>query len=481
MLATDTALGAARPALHTRVASILGGSVGNLIEWFDLHIYTAFSLYFAPQFFPGDSPNVQLLNAAGIFALGFLLRPLGSWIFGIYADQHGRRTALSLCVTLMCAGSLMIAICPTYTQAGILAPALLLLARMLQGLSLGGEYGASSVYLTEIADPRRRGFFSSFNYVTLISGQLLATALLVLMRILLSTDQIAAWGWRIPFAIGAACAVIGYALRRNIAETDQFKALQRRGPPERPTLRLLAHPRALVLVAGMTVGGTVAFFTYTVYMHRFLSNSAGLTRDQTTLVSCATLFVFALLQPLLGALSDRIGRKPLLLAFGVLGTLGTVPLMTAMTRVHDAWSALILLMIALVIVSGYTSVNSVVKAELFPTSVRVLGVGLPYTLATSLFGGSAEYVGLWFKHLGHESLFFYYVSACIACTFVTTLFLKEGGTASLDPERVAGSLAGGDDARDQFPIRDDHSQTDQGLTPWQTPNSSCSGMGRSAG
>ena len=166
---TDTALGEARPALRTRVASILGGSVGNLIEWFDLHIYTAFSLYFAPQFFPGDAPNVQLLNAAGIFALGFLLRPLGSWIFGIYADRHGRRTALSLCVTLMCVGSLLIAIGPTYAQAGILAPALLLLARMLQGLSLGGEYGASSVYLTEIADPRRRGFFSSFNYVTLIS------------------------------------------------------------------------------------------------------------------------------------------------------------------------------------------------------------------------------------------------------------------------------------------------------------------------
>ena len=425
--------------LHGRVLSILGGSIGNLIEWFDFHIYVAFSLYFAKQFFPGEAPSVQLLNAAGVFALGFLLRPLGSWIFGIYADRHGRRAALSLCVTLMCVGSLLIAVCPTYAQVGIAAPGLLLLARMLQGLSLGGEYGASAVYLSEIASPRHRGFFSSFNYVTLISGQLLATVLLlVLQQFLLTADQLASWGWRIPFLIGAACSLIAYRLRRDIEETEPFKAEQTHGTvATRPTFALLRHPRALALVAGMTVGGTVAFFTYTVYMHRFLSNSVGLDRNQTTLVSCATLFLFMLMQPALGALSDRIGRKPFLLAFGVLGTLGTVPIMTAMTQTHDAWTAFFLLMAALVIVSGYTSVNSVVKAELFPVSVRVLGVGLPYTLSTSIFGGTAEYAGLWFKQAGHETLFFYYVSACIFCTLVTTLMLKETRTHSaLDQDQL---------------------------------------------
>ena len=423
--------------LHKRVISILGGSIGNLIEWFDFHVYVAFSLIFAKQFFPGEAPSVQLLNAAGVFALGFLLRPLGSWVFGIYADRHGRRAALSLCVTLMCVGSLLIAICPTYAQVGIAAPGLLLLARMLQGLSLGGEYGASAVYLTEIASPKHRGFFSSFNYVTLISGQLLATVLLlVLQQFLLTADQLASWGWRIPFLIGAACSLIAYRLRRDIEETEPFKAEQTHGAA-RPTFALLRHPRELALVAGMTVGGTVAFFTYTVYMHRFLSNSVGLDRNQTTLVSCATLFLFMLLQPALGALSDRIGRKPLLLAFGVIGTLGTVPIMTAMTHTHDAWTAFFLLMAALVIVSGYTSVNSVIKAELFPVSVRVLGVGLPYTLSTSIFGGTAEYAGLWFKQAGHETLFFYYVSACILCTLVTTLMLQETRTHSaLDQDRL---------------------------------------------
>ena len=429
---------AAPPRLHKRIVSILGGSAGNLIEWYDFHVYVAFSLYFAKQFFPGEAPGVQMLNAAGVFALGFLLRPVGSWVFGLYADRLGRRTALSLCVTLMCLGSLLIAICPTYAQVGIAAPGLLLFARMVQGLSLGGEYGASSVYLSEIASAKHRGFFSSFNYVTLIMGQLLATlVLLVLQQFVLTPAQLGAWGWRIPFLIGAACSVIAYRLRRNIDETAAFTVDARRPRPARPTLALFKHPRELALVMGLTVGGTTAFFTYTVYMHRFLANSVGLSHDQTTLVSSATLFVFMLLQPLFGALSDRIGRKPFLLGFGVLGTLGTAPILTTLTHTRDAWSAFGLLTAALVIVSGYTAVNSIVKAEMFPVSIRVLGVGLPYTIATSIFGGSAEYVGLWFKQGGHEVFYFYYVTACIFCTLVTSLFLREErGKSALDADAL---------------------------------------------
>ena len=427
------------PKIGHRLVSILGGSIGNLIEWYDFHVYVAFSLYFGKQFFPSAAPAAQLLNTAGVFALGFLLRPVGSWVFGVYADRHGRRAGLTLCVTLMCLGSLLIAICPTYAQIGIAAPALLLLARMVQGVSLGGEYGASAVYLTEIASSKHRGFFSSFNYVTLISGQLLATfLLLILQQFLLTPAELDSWGWRIPFLIGAAGSVVAYRLRRGIDETAAFTNEEdRHAVAERPSLQLLRHPRELALVAGMTVGGTVAFFTYTVYMHRFLSNSVGLSRDQTTLVSCATLFLFMLLQPPLGALSDRIGRKPFLFWFGIMGTLCTVPILSALTRTHDAWTAFLLLMAALIIVSGYTSVNSVVKAELFPVSVRVLGVGLPYTIVTSLFGGSAEYVGLWLKQAGQETMFFYYVSGCILCTLLTTLALRETRTHSaLDRDAV---------------------------------------------
>ena len=419
--------------------SVIGGSIGNLIEWFDFHVYVAFSLYFAKQFFPGESTTAQLINTAGIFALGFLLRPLGSWVFGIYADLRGRRAGLTLCVTLMCAGSMLIAICPTYRQAGVWAPVLLLSARMIQGLSLGGEYAASAVYLSEIASSKRRGLYSSFNYVTLISGQLLATLLLlVLQRWVLTPIELTEWGWRIPFVIGAAGALVAWQLRRGIDETAQFTHQASIRRTRSPTRELFRHPVAMLRVAGMTIGGTVAFFTYTVYMHRFLTVSVGLTNLQTTLVSSATLFLFMLMQPLFGALSDRIGRKPLLLAFGVLGTLGSVPILTTMTHVHDAWAAFALLLTALVIVSGYTSVNSVVKAELFPASIRALGVGLPYTLVTSLFGGTAEFVGLQFKQAGHETMFFWYVSICIFCTLVTTLTLRETRTHSaIDADAAA--------------------------------------------
>ncbi len=429
---------AARAGLDPRLRSVLGGSVGNLIEWFDFHIYVAFSLFFAKQFFPDDSPTVQYISTAGIFALGFLFRPLGSWVFGVYADRHGRRAGLTLTVTMMCAGSMLIAICPTYRQVGAWAPALLMVARMIQGLSLGGEYASSAVYLTEIASPGRRGFYSSFNYVTLIFGQLLATLLLlVLQRWMLTPAQLSEWGWRIPFVIGALGSMMAWQIRRGIEETAQFQRQTVR--ERRPIRELLRRPRALALVAGMTVGGTVAFFTYTVYMHRFLKLSVGLTNLQTTLVSSATLLLFMLLQPVFGALSDRIGRKPLLLGFGVLGTLGTVPIMTAMTQTHDAWVAFGLLMIALVILSGYTSVNSVVKAELFPANVRALGVGLPYAIVISLFGGTAEYAGLRFKQAGHETWFFWYVSLCILCTLVTTLTLTETRTHSqIDSDVVAG-------------------------------------------
>ncbi len=424
---------AARAGAPPRLRSILGGSAGNLIEWFDFHVYVAFSLYFARQFFPGESQTAQLVNTAGIFALGFLLRPLGSWVFGIYADLRGRRAGLTLCVTMMCAGSMLIAICPTYAQVGAWAPVLLLLARMIQGLSLGGEYGASAVYLSEIATSGRRGFYSSFNYVTLISGQLLATLLLLVMQYwLLTPAQLAEWGWRVPFVIGAAGSLIAWQIRRGIDETPQFRRQAARVRRQSPTRELWRHPRSLALVAGVTLGGTVAFFTYTVYMHRFLKLSVGLSNLQTTLVSSATLFVFMLLQPALGALSDRIGRKPLLMGFGVLGAVGTVPLLTAMTHAHDAWTAFALLVAALVVVSGYTSVNSVVKAELFPASVRALGVGLPYTIVTSLFGGSAEWVALQFKQAGHETAFFWYVSACILCTLLTTLLLKDNVRSPVD-------------------------------------------------
>jgi MHS family alpha-ketoglutarate permease-like MFS transporter len=423
-----------------RLRSIFGGSAGNLVEWYDWYVYSAFALYFAKSFFPPGSQSAQLLNAAAVFAVGFLMRPVGGWLMGRYADRRGRRAALSLSVLLMCAGSLLIAVTPSYAAIGLVAPTMLVLARLLQGLSVGGEYGASATYLSEMAGQQRRGFYSSFQYVTLIAGQLIALAVLIVLQRWLPAPALEAWGWRIPFAIGGALAVAALWLRRGLDETAAFEASRASGKVKRASVReLLGFPRQIAIVVGLTAGGTVAFYTFTTYAQKFLVNTAGFSKPAATRVSALTLLVFMLVQPLVGYLSDRIGRRPVLIAFGVLGVLGTVPLLTALGATRTEPRAFALLMGALLAVSGYTSINAVVKAELFPTEIRALGVGLPYAIAVSLFGGTAEYLALWAKSVGHERWFYWYVTLCIAASlavYVTmpetrhSAAMREGETAS---------------------------------------------------
>ncbi|MDR3530575.1 MAG: MFS transporter [Rhodopila sp.] len=407
-----------------RLRSIFGGSIGNLIEWYDFYVYNFFALYFAKSFFPNANPTVQLLNTFGIYALGFLIRPVGGWILGVYADRAGRKAALTLSVTLMCGGSLLIAIAPTYAAFGLGAPILLLVARLIQGISLGGEYGTSATYLSEIAVSKHRGFYSSFQYVTLIGGQVFGSLTLLVMQQAFTAAELEAWGWRIPFAIGAALSVFGLYLRRNLEETDAFK---KASAHQRPNLmrELLKHPKQILLVFGLTMGGTTAFYTYTTYMPTFLVNTVKLTRDQATQISFITLVIYAALQPVFGAVSDKIGRRPVLMWFGILGTLCTVPILTTLGATHDYMTALGIIMAALLIVSGYTSINAVVKAELFPAGVRALGVGLPYAVAASLFGGTAPYIALWFKDRGNEAGFYWYVTVLIFASLLVYTFMGD--------------------------------------------------------
>ncbi|WP_407353681.1 MFS transporter [Luteimonas sp. R10] len=420
-----------------RLRSIFSGSVGNLVEWYDWYVYAAFSLYFAQAFFPDGDLTSQLLRTAAIFAVGFLMRPLGGWLLGRYADRHGRRRALMLSVVMMCGGSLIIACTPGYADIGVAAPVLLVLARLLQGLSVGGEYGTSATYLSEMATREHRGFWSSFQYVTLVMGHLVALGVLIaLQRVLLTDEQLYAWGWRIPFAIGALAALVALWLRRNMAETESFSRHHAQAAvPERRregSLRsLLRHPRAVLTVIGLTMGGTVAFYTYTTYVHKFLVNSAGMSGQTASLVNAGTLFVYMLLQPVVGALSDRIGRRPILIAFGVLGTLCTVPILGRLQDATSPAQAFWLILAALVIVSGYTAINAVVKAELFPVEIRALGVGLPYALTVALFGGTAEYVALWFRSIGLEQGFYWYVTACIACSLAVYATMPDTRKTSL--------------------------------------------------
>jgi len=409
-----------------RVRAIFIGSVGNLVEWYDFYAYAAFALYFAGAFFPNTNVVAQQLDAAVLFAAGFLVRPLGGWMFGQLADNYGRRNALTLSVALMCFGSLMVAATPTYRSIGLAAPIVLAVARIIQGLSLGGEYGTSATYLTEVADERNRGFYSSFQYVTLIGGQLCALmVLLLLQKVWLTPEQIRAWGWRIPFVIGAALAVIAAVMRRRLQETEAYEAAKQTDKRDSSLRALLRYPREVMLVVGLTAGGTAAFYTYTTYMQKFLKLSVGLTDNQTTIVSLGSLTFAMILQPIYGAISDRIGRKWLLIGFGVSGVLFTIPLLTTLQAVKGPFAAFLLIAAAWMIVSGYTSINAVVKAELFPTSIRATGVGLPYAITVSVFGGTADSIALWFKSIGNESWFYYYLTGMIAISLLVYVFMRD--------------------------------------------------------
>lgn len=409
-----------------RLKSILRGSIGNLIEWYDWYAYAAFSIYFAKSFFPNTSLTAQLLNTSAIFAVGFFMRPIGGWLMGSYADRKGRKNALIASVMLMCLGSLIIAITPSYNSIGIAAPILLVFARLLQGLSVGGEYASSATYLSEMATKNHRGFFSSFQYVTLIAGQLVALLLLILLQqVFLTTEQLESFGWRIPFVVGALLSIVALYLRYGMQETESFLESKKNKKDVNLLKLLFNYPKEIAVVVGLTMGGTIAFYTYSTYMQKYLVNSVGFSKDAATLISAGTLFFFMLIQPLVGSLSDRIGRRPILIAFGLFGTVFTVPILSALNHVQSHFGAFILIMAALIIVSGYTSINAVVKAELFPVEIRTLGVGLPYAITVSIFGGTAEYVALWFKSEGIESGFYWYVTACIACSLVVYLFMKD--------------------------------------------------------
>lgn len=406
-----------------RIMAIVGASSGNLVEWYDFYVYSFCAIYFAPAFFPSGNTTTQLLNTAGVFAAGFLMRPIGGWLFGRIADKQGRRKSMMIAVLMMCAGSLCIAVLPTYASIGAAAPILLLVARLVQGLSVGGEYGTSATYMSEVALPGRRGFFASFQYVTLIGGQLLAVLTLVILQQFLSAEELSAWGWRIPFVLGALAALLALWLRSALRESVTTDILTR---SESGTFQALKkHKRAFFTVMGFTAGGSLAFYTFTTYMQKYLVNTAGMAKETASVVMTCALLVFMLLQPFFGMLSDRIGRRASMITYGVLMTLGTVPALILLKQVASPYVAFGLITLMLMAMSFYTSIAGLIKAEMFPTEVRALGVGFSFALANALFGGTAEYVALWLKSIGNESLFYGYVTVFCALALVVSIAMRD--------------------------------------------------------
>ncbi|WP_426996953.1 MFS transporter [Pseudarthrobacter sp. N5] len=432
-------------AAQTRraVSNILKGSAGNLVEWYDLYVYTVFAAYFQSHFFNATDDLQAGLEAMAVFSTSFLMRPVGAWFFGRYADRNGRKAALMLSVTMMSAGSFAIAVLPTTQQIGVWALLLLILVRLVQGFSVGGEYGTSATYMSEAATSRRRGFFSSFQYVTLIGGQMLALLVLVILQNTIPKGDLGEWGWRVPFAIGGVAALVVLWLRRSMEETvsaDQIRAAHVRvqGEAQPGTLNLLftKHFKPLLICIGITLGGTVAFYTYTNFILKFMNDTSGIAKTDSSVINFWALFIFMLLQPVYGIISDKVGRKPLLLWFGITGVLFSWPLLSTLSGTKDPFTAFLLMMGGLLIVGGYTSINALVKAELFPASIRALGVGLGYAIANSLFGGTVPLIGAALQKAGQVDLFFTYVTVAIGISLLVYIFaLKNKKPTHLDEEQ----------------------------------------------
>ena len=412
-----------------RIKAIIGSASGNLVEWYDFYIYSFCALYFAHAFFPKGDQTTELLQAAAVFAVGFFMRPLGSWYFGRLADRVGRKHSMLISVLMMCAGFLVIAFVPTYETIGMAAPIILLLARITQGFSVGGEYGATATYMSEVATSHNRGFLSSFQYVTLIGGQLLASAVVTVLLLVLSKEQMSDWGWRIPFFIGALLAVVSIIMRRNLIETISKKHTENK---EAGSMKALwKNPRAMLIVLGITAGSSTIFYTFTTYMQKFLVNTSGFEKDTATFIMTFVLLIFMVAQPVYGMISDKIGRKLCMVLFGGFGVLTTVPLMSSIAQTNNVTIAIVLILLGLAWISFYTSISGIVKADLFPAHVRALGVGLPYAIANAIFGGSSEFLALKLKSVGHEEYFFYYVSVVMAIALIASLAMPDNRKHSL--------------------------------------------------
>ncbi|MDF3290352.1 MFS transporter [Streptomyces silvisoli] len=421
-----------RPPLPPRasVRQLVAASIGNAVEWYDWYAYSFLAVYFADQVFPKGAGNslVPLLSTFAVFAVGFFMRPVGGLLMGAVADRRGRRAALTVTILLMGGGSLLVALTPTYAATGLLAPVVLVIARLVQGLSVGGEFAASTTFLVESAGPGRRGLFSSFQYVSTTIGQLVASGIAALLAHLLSDGQMAHWGWRVPFLFGAVISLVGFWIRRGAVETRS----EEQGKAPRPGLfeALRQYPRASLLICGITVGGTIAYYTWTTYLPTYATVNAGFNKGDALTAGTISLAFFAVLQPLGGALSDRIGRKPLLLGFSVGFAVLAVPLLHLVT---SAFFSLLLVQCAgMVLLTGYTAVAAAVNAEVFPARVRAAGIGFPYSLTVALFGGTAPYVGTWFKQAGHPGWFPWYVSVLCLVSAVCYLVLPETARRPLD-------------------------------------------------
>jgi MHS family alpha-ketoglutarate permease-like MFS transporter len=407
------------------VKTLISASIGNAVEWFDWTVYATFVVYFAGQFFPAENEALALIGATSTYALAFFFRPLGGILLGRFADLRGRKAGMLLTILLMAGGSMVIAILPTYEQVGWLAPVLLLLARIAQGMSLGGEVSNASAYLGEIAPPAHRGRYSSFFYVSTGSALLAASLLGVLLTRVLDEDQLNSYGWRIAFFIGGLLGLIGMWLRRSLVETEQFEeSAEKARATKHPLLQTIKyHPKAVVQLCAFTLLSTLSYYTFFSALTPFAIKFRGADDNDVFLaLSIGTALFVALCYPF-GALSDRFGRKPQMLVWSGGYALLIVPL-SFLVR-DNLLSLIVVFCTGLGLYALLASIAPAVMSELFPTELRATGIGAWYNLTVALFGGTAPLVITALSEAGHPLWFFWYVAVAAAVAFAVILTLRE--------------------------------------------------------
>ncbi|WP_180164005.1 MFS transporter [Acinetobacter sp. YH12049] len=407
---------------------ILAGTVGNAIEWFDWTIYATFAVFFAKQFFPSDDPTASLLATFAIFAVGFFMRPLGGIVLGIFSDRYGRKAALAATIIMMAGGSLMIGLSPTYESIGIFAPIILVLARLLQGLSLGGEFASAATYLSEMAPKNKRGFYSSFMFFSSAIGILMASGLAWALTSTLTETQMSEYGWRIPFILGAIGGLVGMWIRKSVPDSEMT---HKKESVKNPLVVLVKrHPKETLRIVGISILTTFAFYIFVVYVPTYAIKVLGAEPQTAFAANTVGLIIFMLCQPVFGWLSDKIGRKPQLIVFAV----GYLVFFYPIIKWMDGTFASILLveLFGLVLYALYTAIGPAVMSEQFPTEVRAVGIGAPYNLMVALLGGTTPYVLTWLQSIGKQDYFYFMVLVGALLTLITFMKMPETAGKGLE-------------------------------------------------
>ncbi|POX42422.1 MFS transporter [Streptomyces sp. Ru73] len=405
--------------------AIVAGTIGNTVEWVDWALYSIFAKIISEVFFAKSEGAVALLATLAVFAVGFVMRPVGAAFLGAYADRHGRKKGLTLTIALMAGASFVIALTPGYGTVGIVAPVVLLLARLVQGFSAGGEFGSSSAFLVESAARGRRAFAGSWQQVSVAGGVLIASLLGTLVTSFLSDAALHSWGWRAAFVAGGLLGLLGLWLRVSVEDTESFTRARAAGRARVNPLKAMfvEHPAAALRVAGITVAGTLTYYIWVNYLPTYANLATGIPLNKALLSQTLCLVVFVVLLPFAGLLSDRFGRKPTLSVFAAGFAVLAWPLLHLMS---GSFLSLFLVQLAgMLLILGYSANCAVIMAEQFPPEVRATGIALPYALAVALFGGTAPYVTTWLNEAGHRDWLWLYVAVASLVSLVVYLTMPE--------------------------------------------------------